>query len=104
LKEVAVAVQRRAVAVEQRMRLVIALTEINSRHLSAEGKRAGAEIELLGALEEQASGGLSADLSARIDTLRERLAAADSELRGLEAERGRLDLALADFDQAGNEP
>ena len=32
--------------IPERVRLVIALTEINSRHLSSEARRGGAEIEI----------------------------------------------------------
>ena len=56
----------------ERMRLVIALTEANSRHLRAESRRAGADIELAWALAAEQRDGVSPEGAANIARLRER--------------------------------
>jgi hypothetical protein len=81
-----------------RVRVIIALTEVNSRHLSAEGRRGGAEIELQEALDHEAQDSSSPDLADRVRFLRHRLEAADAELRTLEVQRARLDRQLSELD------
>lgn len=87
-----------APAIPERVRLVIALTEINSRHLRSETRRAGAEIELESALEDARRTGVSLPLSAGIVGLQARLAIANSEAQAIEAERTWLEQALVHFD------
>ncbi|EUC15561.1 hypothetical protein PMI06_005463 [Burkholderia sp. BT03] len=82
----------------ERVRLVIALTDVNSRHLRGESRRAGAEIELACALESGKREGASPDETHDIAQLRERLRDAERSLQAIESERGRLESELADFD------
>ena len=77
---------------------MIALTEVNSRHLRSETRRAGAEIELERALEDERHDGSSAALSSRIAELQSRLAAAHSEAEAIEDEREWLEQTLVHFD------
>ena len=85
-------------AIPDRVRLVIALTEVNSRHLRSETRRAGAEIELERALEDQRAGGDSQLLVQRIAELQSRLALAQREARDIETEREWLEQALTHID------
>jgi hypothetical protein len=96
--EIAVTVERDAASLFERMRLVIALTEVNSRHLRGESRRAGAEIELACALACEERDGVSSEGTAQIEQLRERLGAAESALRAIESERERLANELAELD------
>jgi chromosome segregation ATPase len=98
--EIAVTVERDAAPLFERMRLVIALTEINSHHLRGESRRAGAEIELACALACAERDGVSPEETAQIEQLRERLGDAESALRKIESERERLANELA---QLGNQ-
>lgn len=82
----------------EHMSLVVALTEANSRHLRAESRRAGAEIELAGALAGSNGDGTSPNSAARIEQLRERLSEAESALRAIESDRERLGNALSCLD------
>lgn len=79
----------------ERMRLLEALTDVNSRHLLGERHCAGAEIELFGALEEEARGGASPELESRISALRLALDAVQHEQARLADQRIRLERALA---------
>ena len=84
--------------IPDRVRLVIALTEVNSRHLRSEARRGGAEIELERALEDERLHGPTPVLLARIAEMQSRLSAADAEARTIEAERDWLEQALTHFD------
>ena len=84
--------------IPDRVRLVIALTEVNSRHLSSGARRGGAEIELERALDEERLHGATPVLLARIVEMQSRLSAADAEARTIEAERDWLEQALTHFD------
>lgn len=84
--------------IPDRVRLVIALTQINSRHLSSEARRGGAEIELERALLDQRHGGSTVPSPALIAQLQARMAEADAETRTIEAEREWLEQALTHFD------
>ncbi|WP_241496014.1 hypothetical protein [Paraburkholderia monticola] len=88
--EIAVTLERDAALQFERMRLVIALTEVNSRHLRAESRRAGADIELAWALAAEQRDGVSPEGTANIARLRERLDEAESGLREIESDRERL--------------
>ncbi len=99
---------------EQRFRLLGALMEVNSRHLSGEARRAGAEISLQRALEDEAGAasatqpaGEAATLPAaehgrRVAALRRALETVEGELRALACERERLAGELAALDAAGD--
>ncbi|CAB3741241.1 hypothetical protein LMG24238_06736 [Paraburkholderia sediminicola] len=87
-------VERDAASLFERMRLVIALTEVNSRHLRGESRRAGAEIELAC----EARDGVSPEGTSHIEQLRERLGEVESALRAIESERERLANELARLD------
>ena len=80
------------------MRLVIALTDVNSRHLRGESRRAGAEIELACALELKKRDGASLESEQDIMRLQARLGDAERSLREIESERGQLENELAEFD------
>ena len=84
--------------IPDRVRLVIALTEVNSRHLRSEARRGGAEIELERALEDERLQGPTPVLLARIAEMQSRMSAADAEARRIEAERDWLEQALTHFD------
>ena len=58
--------------IPDRVRLVIALTEVNSRHLRSEARRGGAEIELERALEDERLHGPTPVLLARIAEMQAR--------------------------------
>lgn len=90
--------QQNAMPLFERMRLVIALTEVNSRHLRGESRRAGAEIELACALACEQRDGVSNDGTRDIAQLRERLSDAERELRSIEFERAQLESELANLD------
>ncbi|WP_318229316.1 hypothetical protein [Paraburkholderia terrae] len=96
--ETALTPERNAASLFERMHLVIALTDVNSRHLSGESRRAGAEIELACALASEARDGVSPEGAALIEQLRERLDEADSALRAIESDRDRLANELARLD------
>ncbi|HKR41522.1 MAG TPA: hypothetical protein VJU59_17915 [Paraburkholderia sp.] len=87
--------ERDAASLFERMQLVIALTEVNSRHLRGESRRAGADIELACALEREARDGVSSEGAAYIEQLRERLGEAECALRAIESDRDRLASELA---------
>ncbi|MGA7777402.1 MAG: hypothetical protein WCA85_06780 [Paraburkholderia sp.] len=91
-------VERDVGSLFERMRLVIAMTEVNSHHLRGESRRAGAEIELACALACEERDGVSPEGTAQIEQLRERLGEAESALRAIEAERERLANELAHLD------
>ncbi|NMG65449.1 hypothetical protein GPA19_10860 [Azoarcus indigens] len=74
-----------------RVRLVAELVEINAMHLRAETRRAGADIELQGALEQ---GSLLRGAGA-VTELRQALSAAEAQLDALEQQREEL-LAMLD--------
>jgi hypothetical protein len=82
----------------ERMRLVIALTEVNSQHLRGESRRAGAEIELACALAREKRDGASPDEVRSVAQLREQLSDAERALRAIEFERAMLEDELADLD------
>ncbi|SAL24928.1 hypothetical protein AWB64_01985 [Caballeronia sordidicola] len=86
--------------IPERVRLVIALTEVNSRYLRGENRCAGAEIELACALACEKREGVTPDRTRDIAQLRERLSASESELLAVEAERAWLEDELANFDSA----
>jgi hypothetical protein len=96
--EIAVTVERDAASLFERMRLVIALTEVNSHHLRGESRRAGAEIELACALACETRDGVSPETTSHIEQLRERLGEAENALRAIESERERLANELARLD------
>jgi hypothetical protein len=81
-----------------RIRLVIALTEVNSRHLGGQTRLAAAEIELERALEDGRQGVEGPTLDAHRKRLQQQLDEARHELLVLEAERNWLEQALANFD------
>src|ERR1700694_5594606 len=87
--------------IPERVRLVIALTEVNSRYLRGENRCAGAEIELACALACEKREGATPDRTRDIAQLRERLIASENELQAIEAERDWLENELANFDTAG---
>jgi chromosome segregation ATPase len=97
--EITVTVERDAASLFERMRLVIALTEVNSHHLRGESRRAGAEIELACALACEERDGVSPKGTAQIEQLRERLGEAESALREIESARERLANELAQLDR-----
>jgi chromosome segregation ATPase len=101
-RENAVIAQRNAASLFERMRLVIALTEVNSHHLRGESRRAGAEIELACALACEKRDGASPDGTREIAQLRERLGEAESALQAIEAERERLAHELDQLDATGS--
>ncbi|MPW05349.1 hypothetical protein GCT19_06745 [Paraburkholderia sp. CNPSo 3155] len=90
--------ERDAASLFRRMHLVIALTEVNSRHLRGESRRAGAETELACALASEERDGVSPARAACIEQLRERLGEAECELRAIESARDRLENELAQLD------
>ena len=90
--------------IPDRVRLVIALTEVNSRHLRSEARRGGAEIELQRALEDERLQGPTPVLLARIAQMQSRLSTADAEARTIEAERDWLEQALTHFDDPLPDP
>jgi hypothetical protein len=97
--EIAVTGERDAASLFEHMRLVIALTEVNSHHLRGESRRAGAEIELACALACEECDGVSPEGTALIAQLRERFGEAESALRAIESERERLANELAQLDR-----
>jgi hypothetical protein len=82
----------------ERMRLVLALTEVNSRHLRGESRRAGAEIELACGLAREKRDGPSHDGMRSVAQLREQLSDAERALQAIEFERALLEDELADLD------
>lgn len=90
--------QQDAMRLFERMRLVIALTEVNSHHLRGESRRAGAEIELACALASEKRDGVSPDGTHNIAQLRERLSDAERALQAIESERTRLEDELVNLD------
>ena len=91
-----------ATPIPERVRLVIALTEVNSRYLRGENRCAGAEIELACALACEKREGTTPERTRDIAQLRVRLSAFETELMAVEAERDWLENALANFDTAGS--
>lgn len=91
-----------AMPIPERVRLVIALTEVNSRYLRGENRCAGAEIELACALACEKREGTTPERTRDIAQLRERLGASENELLAIEAERDWLENALANFDTSGS--
>ena len=98
--------QQNSMPIPERVRLVIALTEVNSRYLRGENRCAGAEIELACALACEKREGATPDRTRDIAELRERLDASENELLAIEAERDWLENELANFDmaQSGKKP
>lgn len=94
--------QQDAMPIPERVRLVIALTEVNSRYLRGENRCAGVEIELACALACEKREGASPQLTRDIAELRERLNASENALRAIEAEREWLEDALANYDSAAS--
>jgi septal ring factor EnvC (AmiA/AmiB activator) len=92
--------QRNATPFFERMRLVIALTEVNSHHLRGESRRAGAEIELACAVACEKRDGVSSDRTRNIAQLRQYLYDAERALRAIESERAQLEAELANLDSA----
>jgi hypothetical protein len=88
--------------IPERVRLVIALTEVNSRYLRGENRCAGAEIELACALACEKREGVTPERTRDIAQLRERLKASENELLAIEAERNWLENELANFDTTGS--
>jgi hypothetical protein len=89
--------------ISERVRLVIALTEVNSHHLRGENRCAGAEIELASALEREKSEGVTSDGTRDIAALQRQLRASEDALRAIEFERERLEGELAALDAAAEE-
>jgi hypothetical protein len=87
-----------AAAMDERMRLIALLTEVNSRHLKGVARRAGAEIALQEGIEEAGREPSSSEAAARVAGLRREFAEAESAIDALEAERERLDGELAKLD------
>ena len=81
-----------------RIRLVIALTEVNSRHLGGATRVAAAEIELERALEDGRLGLAGPALADHRKRLQQQLDEARHTLLVLEAERDWLEQELANFD------
>jgi hypothetical protein len=96
-----VALQQDSMPIPERVRLVIALTEVNSRYLRGENRCAGAEIELACALACEQREGATPERTQDIVQLRARLDASENELLAIEAERDWLENELANFDTAG---
>ena len=94
--------EKDAMPIPERVRLVIALTEVNSRYLRGENRCAGVEIELACALACEKREGVSPELTRDIAELRERLNASGNALRAIEAEREWLEDALANYDSAAS--
>ncbi|QGZ59268.1 hypothetical protein FAZ97_27865 [Paraburkholderia acidiphila] len=90
--------ERDAASLFERMHLIIALTEVNSRHLRGESRRAGAEIELACALAGEERDGASPERAAHIEQLRGRFREAENALRAIESDRERLESDLARLD------
>jgi len=86
--------------ISERVRLVIALTQINSDHLRSQSRAAGVEIELEGALAASPPEARTSQQCLNIEMLRERLHEANESMRALEEERARLTAALADLEAA----
>lgn len=92
--------QQNSMPIPERVRLVIALTEVNSRYLRGENRCAGAEIELACALACEKREGTTPDRTRDIEQLRARLNASENELLAIQAERDWLENELANFDTA----
>ena len=87
--------------IPQRVRLVIALTEVNSRHLRAETRMAAADIELERALQDCREGVVDSDspaMAERCAQLQSQLDNARDALTAIETERTWLEQELTDFD------
>lgn len=84
--------------IQRRLRLVLALTEVNSRHLSGEMRLAAADIELERALEDGRQGLASPALAGRRTLLQQQLDDARRALLSVEAERSWLEQELTNFD------
>jgi hypothetical protein len=78
-----------------RLRLVAAITDLNSRHLLATGRRGGEEIELARAMQQSTPGDASGVEDPTVAALRNRLAATEAELNAMEEERIELTNALS---------
>jgi hypothetical protein len=81
-----------------RIRLVIALTETHSRHLSAQTRVAAAEIELERSMEDGRLGLNDPAREAQRKQLQQQFDKARDELRVLDAERDWIEQELANFD------
>jgi hypothetical protein len=92
--------QQNPMPIPERVRLVIALTEVNSRYLRGENRCAGAEIELACALACEKREGSTPERTRDLEQLRVRLDASENELLAIEAERDWLENELANFDTA----
>ncbi|SAK59945.1 hypothetical protein AWB76_02814 [Caballeronia temeraria] len=86
--------------ISERVRLVIELTRINSEHLRSKSRFAGVEIELESALAASRPEARTSQQVLRIEMLRDELWEADRSLSALEAERARLETALANVEAA----
>jgi hypothetical protein len=84
--------------VPPRIRLVIALTETHSRHLSAQTRVAAAEIELERSVEDGRQGLNEPAHEAHRKQLQQQFDKARQELLVLDAERDWLEQELANFD------
>jgi hypothetical protein len=82
----------------ERLRLIEALTDVNSRHLLGERHCAGAEIALFAALERETRDGASTALCTQISALRRALDVALHEQAQLADARTQLEQALSDLD------
>jgi hypothetical protein len=90
--------EQNSMLLPERVKLVIALTEVNSRYLRGENRCAGAEIELACALACEKRDGATPDRTRDIAQLRARMDASETELMAIEAERDWLENELASFD------
>jgi hypothetical protein len=84
--------------IPERIRLVIALTEVNSRYLRGENRCAGAEIELACALAYGKREGATTDHAMDIPRLQAQLNERNAELQAIEVERDWLENELVNFD------
>ncbi len=89
-------------AIPERVRLVIALTEVNSRHLGSESRRAGIEVVLARVEADWAAGAAGPDAPCQIAMLRADMAEAEAALAAIEAERERLYAALEAAEAKGD--
>lgn len=81
-----------------RFLLVLALTEVNTRHMSGEMRLAAADIELERALEDDRQSLASPALDGRRKLLQQQLDDARHALLSVEAERSWLEQELTNFD------
>lgn len=84
----------------ERMRVVVALTEVNASRLRWEAKQGGVEIERARCVEDHVLGGGASDLADRIAALDARLAELNNERTRLEDDHQRLLRELAALEAA----